>query len=597
MSRLLSLGFACAVLATAFGCGESVDAPGGTAGMATAATGGSSGGSAGSGGAGGTTGGTGAGGGLATGGSGGAGGATMQSGGMPASNAGQPSGGRSGGSGGTGAGQGGSGATSGVTSGGIGGAPGGQGGMPAQAGSGGDSDVIVTITNGGYWLDTEGNRIEAHGAGLIRTEDAWYWIGEDKSHNSGTFKAVNCYRSTNLSDWEFRHAIITRDTSIELDAADRIIERPKVIYNDATKKYVMWLHWEGENYATAEAGVFTSDTVDGDYVQVRHFRPNDRMSRDDTLFKDDDGTAYFLSASNENADLSLYDLTDDYTNMKSQMLTLWPDSYREAPALMKASDRYFMITSGATGWDPNQAKYSTATSMGGPWSSLANLGDGTTYDTQSTFVLPVQGTKTTTYVYLGDRWQDPDLGSSKYIWLPLKLSGGDKLALDYYETWTLNVTTGEWSAGGDDGFISQSAWSLVSVDSEETAGENGYATNAFDDSRSTFWHTEWQDAQPAHPHEIVIELGASYSLTGMRYTPRQDKDQNGMVDAYEFYVSDTPSTWGTAVKTGSFGTTRDATTVTFPAKAGRYIRFVGLSEVDGRAYTSVAELDVAGTPL
>jgi hypothetical protein len=235
--------------------------------------------------------------------------------------------------------------------------------------------------------------------------------------------------------------------------------------------------------------------------------------------------------------------------------------------------------------------------MGGPWSSLANLGDGTTYDTQSTFVLPVEGTKTTTYVYLGDRWQDPDLGSSKYIWLPLKISGGDKLALDYYDTWTLNVTTGEWSAGGDDGFISQSAWSLVSVDSEETAGENGYATNAFDDSRSTFWHTEWQDAQPAHPHELVIDLGANYSLTGMRYTPRQDKDQNGMVDDYEFYVSDSTSTWGAAVKTGSFGTTREATTVTFPAKAGRYIRFVGLSEVDGRAYTSVAELDVAGTPL
>jgi hypothetical protein len=184
--------------------------------------------------------------------------------------------------------------------------------------------------------------IEAHGAGLIRTDDAWYWIGEDKSHNSGNFKAVNCYRSTNLADWEFRHAIITRDTSTELDAADRINERPKVVYSDTTKKYVMWLHWEGDNYATAEAGVSTSDTVDGDYTQVRHFRPNNRMSRDDTLFKDDDGTAYFLSASNENADLSLYDLTDDYTNMKSQMLTLWPGSYREAPALMKANDRYFM---------------------------------------------------------------------------------------------------------------------------------------------------------------------------------------------------------------------------------------------------------------
>jgi hypothetical protein len=53
----------------------------------------------------------------------------------------------------------------------------------------------------------------------------------------------------------------------------------------------MWLDWDGMNYGTAEAGVFTSDSVDGDCTQVRHLRPNDNMSRDDTLFKDDDGKA------------------------------------------------------------------------------------------------------------------------------------------------------------------------------------------------------------------------------------------------------------------------------------------------------------------
>ena len=82
--------------------------------------------------------------------------------------------------------------------------------------------------------------------------------GEDKSANSGNFKAVNCYASDDLATWEFRHAIITKQSSTDLNAADRIIERPKVIYNDTTKKFVMWLHWEGQDYATAEAGVFTS---------------------------------------------------------------------------------------------------------------------------------------------------------------------------------------------------------------------------------------------------------------------------------------------------------------------------------------------------
>jgi len=304
---------------------------------------------------------------------------------------------------------------------------GGIAGAPVAGGAG--NDLIVTIKNGDFWQDTAGNRIEAHGAGLIRVADTWYWIGEDKSGNSGGFKAVNCYASKDLSHWEFRRAIISTRTSTDLAAADRIIERPKVIYNDATKKYVMWLHWEGASYATAEAGVFSSDTVDGDYTQIRHFRPNDRMSRDDTLFKDEDGKAYFLSASNENKDLSLYDLTDDYTNMKSQISTLWPGSYREAPALMKAKGRYFMVNSAATNWDPNQQKFSTATSLQGPWSALANVGDATGFDTQTAFIIPVQGTQTTTYIYAGDRWQDPDLKGSKYIWLPLKISGDSKLVL------------------------------------------------------------------------------------------------------------------------------------------------------------------------
>ncbi|HTQ06443.1 MAG TPA: discoidin domain-containing protein [Polyangiaceae bacterium] len=520
------------------------------------------------------------------------GGSVAASGGMPATGSG---GATTGGTTGTGAaGRGGrSGTGAGGT--GTGGMGTGQSGSPAVGGAGGD--VIVTITNGVFWNDTDGNRIEAHGAGLIYTNDAWYWIGEDKSENSGNFKAVNCYRSTDMSHWEFRNAIITRQTSTELDASDRIIERPKVIYNDSTKKYVMWLHWEGANYATAEAGVFTSDTVDGDYQQIRHFQPEGNMSRDDTLFKDDDGKAYFLSAANNNQDSALYLLTDDYTNVDKQIGTLWKGQQREAPAIMKANGTYFIMNSAATNWDPNQQKYGTASAMDGTWSSLSNVGDSTGYDTQTAFIIPYVGSKTTTYIYAGDRWQDPDLKSSKYIWLPLKVNG-TKLAMDNYDSWQLDVTTGEWSAAGsatNDGFLSQAGWTLVSVDSEETEAEDGHATNAFDGSTSTYWHTQYTGAKPEPPHEIVIDLGASYSLTSFRYTPRQDGNQNGMVKDYEFYVSDSTTDWGAAVSTGTFTSTTQPTTETFSAKAGRYIRFRGMDEINGKAYTSVAELNVAGT--
>jgi len=363
------------------------------------------------------------------------------------------------------------------------------------AGAAAVSGSKVTFHNGGFWSDAAGARIEAHGGGFLRVDDTWYWIGEDKSGNSAGFKGVNCYASRDLVTWELRGAVLTRATAPELDTVDRIIERPKVSYNVSTGRYVMWLHWEGRNYAEAKAGVFSSENIDGPYKFHAAFQPLGNMSRDDTLFVDDDGTAYFISAANENADLMVYQLTPDYLEIERHVITLWPAQKREAPALFKDSGRYFLVTSGATGWDPNQGKYATSEAIAGPWSELRNLGNGTTFDTQPTYVIPVQGTKTTTYIYAGDRWQDPDLASSKYVWLPLKVQSG-QLTLDYYADWTLDLSTGEWSA--DDGFIPQGEWRLLHVDSEEIEAENGRASNAFDDSASTIWHTAYQrQTQPA----------------------------------------------------------------------------------------------------
>ncbi|MBN2192997.1 MAG: discoidin domain-containing protein [Polyangiaceae bacterium] len=474
----------------------------------------------------------------------------------------------------------GSGGDGGVTSGGSN--TGGTGGGPTE-------DRIVTFHNGVFWKDTDGNRIEAHGGGFLKEGDTWYWIGEDKAANSGNFRAVNCYASTDLVNWEFRNAIITRDTAPELNTADRIIERPKVIYNDSTHKYVMWVHWEGQSYAEAKAGVFQSDTIDGDYVYVRSFRPNNNMSRDDTLFQDDDPvqTAYFISAANENRDLMVYRLTPDYLDIQEQTLMLWQGQSREAPAMFKHEGRYFLLTSQCTGWDPNQGSYSSSVAIDGSWGSLTKFGDGITYDTQPTYVIPVVGTRATTYIYAGDRWQDPDLASSKYIWLPLRVNGAT-LSLDYYDTWQLDLTTGEWVV--QDEFIPQTGWTLLHADSEETEGEDGEATNAFDDSASTYWHTAWDG--PGHPHEIQIDLGAVYDIEGMRHLPRQDVDDHGMVADYEFFVSQDPNAWGSPVATGTFGTGRSETRVPFAVTSGRYIRFVALNDINGDVWTSIAELDL-----
>ena len=137
--------------------------------------------------------------------------------------------------------------------------------------------------------------------------------------------------------------------------------------------------------------------------------------------------------------------------------------------MFKPNGRYYLITSAATGWDPNQAKYASSTSIMGPWPPCTTSATArpTTPRRRTSFR---SGTQATTYIYAGDRWQDPDLVSSKYIWFPLKFSG-TSLVMDGYDEWQLDVTTGHWS--GNHGFLPQTAWKLVSATSEETQARTG----------------------------------------------------------------------------------------------------------------------------
>lgn len=294
------------------------------------------------------------------------------------------------------------------------------------------------IVNGAEWVDTEGNVINAHGGGMLKVGEYYYWIGENR--RDGVF--VSCYRSKDLMNWEFRGHLLTRDSHAELDKAN--IERPKVVYNQKTGKYVMWMHYEyGGNYDKARAAVAWSDDIEKPFTYVKSFRPFGNMSRDCTLYRDSDGTAYFLSAARENYDLILYKLTDDYLDVKEQLLTLWPGGHREAPAIVKRGKYYFLMTSGCTGWAPNQGKYAYAKSLTGPWSELKNIGDNVTFDTQSTFIVPVEGKKQTSYLYIGDRWDGRRYFNSKYIFFPLSFPNDTTMELRNVEKVKIDVKAGQ----------------------------------------------------------------------------------------------------------------------------------------------------------
>jgi hypothetical protein len=307
---------------------------------------------------------------------------------------------------------------------------------PAQA-------APVTVTNGTQFTDTAGNVLHAHGGGVLKVGSYYYWFGENRNANN-TFRAVSVYRSTDLRNWEFRNNVLTQSSAAELNVAN--IERPKVIYNASTGRYVMWMHKEnGSNYSEARAAVASSATVDGAYTYHGSFRPlGQHMSRDITLYNDG-GTAYMISAADENYDLHIYRLTADHLNVASLVGNFWDGAHREAPAMFKRGSTYFLLTSGATGWNPNQAQYATASSISGPWTGWTNVGNGTTFSSQPTYVLPIQGTSTTSYLYMGDRWAGAwggPVNDSQYVWLPIGFPSNTSMSLSWSPSITIDAAAG-----------------------------------------------------------------------------------------------------------------------------------------------------------
>lgn len=344
---------------------------------------------------------------------------------------------------------------------------------------------------GEKWTDTDGVHINAHGGGILFHNGIYYWYGEYKTSGRAgntSLKGVSCYTSKDLYNWK-NEGIVLKVEENPLSEVTKgcVIERPKVIFNKKTGKFVLWFHLELKNqgYEAARTGVATSDNPTGPFKFEKSFRPNEKtwpigfnendksvseevkslkwwtpewtkavdkglfvrrdfdkgqMSRDMTVFVDDDEKAYHIHSSEDNLTLHISELTDDYLNFTEKWTRLEPAGHNEAPAVFKQNDVYYMITSGCTGWDPNAARSFKSTSIWGPWESLGNpcVGKGAhlTFHSQSTFILPVEGKKDA-FIFMGDRWKPKNPIDGTYVWLPIKLMD-EKPIIKWENTWDLN---------------------------------------------------------------------------------------------------------------------------------------------------------------
>jgi hypothetical protein len=358
----------------------------------------------------------------------------------------------------------------------------------------------LSFENGRVWPDDKGVHINAHGGGVLFREGVYYWYGEHKIEGKAGNMAhvgVHVYSSKDLTNWKDEGiALKVSDDPASEIAKECVLERPKVIYNAKTGKYVMWFHLElkGQGYSAARSGVAVADAPTGPFIYLRSLRPDagvwpvnvnegqkaalgtvgqmkgltfsggpnpdtpkhailardfagGQMARDMNLFVDDDGQAYHIFASEENSTLHISLLSDDYLSHAGTYVRLFEHRWHEAPALCKRGGRYYLLSSGCTGWAPNAARSAVAPSLWGPWTELANpcvgvnplnrLGAEKTFGGQSTFILPVQGKKDA-FIALFDIWKPDDAIDGRYVWLPLRFTD-EGFTVTWRDTWDLSV--------------------------------------------------------------------------------------------------------------------------------------------------------------
>lgn len=311
------------------------------------------------------------------------------------------------------------------------------------------------------WLDTDGNIINASDGGIIYADGAYHWYGQalrplpERVCGEGgqqTTTGVVMYKSTDLVTWKYEGVILacSKDPESELYAPMRF-ERPKIIYNEKTKKYVLWCHYvkypgdHGDTPGTAEAGVAVSDTVNGKYEWKGYTRPIDQngLVRDCSVYKDNDGTAYFLYDRQVGDDRCQYvvKLSSDYLSFTNEYKRIAAAYWREAPVAVYHKGYYYIITSDLTSWEFNRAKYFRTKNLLEDWECMGDpcIDDitHTTFNSQSTYIFKVED-KEDCYILMAERHNITNFEKSSYIWFKIDFKPDNTLSISYNEQLILN---------------------------------------------------------------------------------------------------------------------------------------------------------------
>lgn len=343
------------------------------------------------------------------------------------------------------------------------------------------------IYPGQPWLDTKGERIQAHGGAVFYENGTYYWYGENKEHTDGQNGiwtwGLKVYASKDLMNWDdlgFLIPPVLEDPNSALFPTKRV-DRPHIIKNEKTGKYVCWIKLSGPEAAFT---IWEADALLGPYEMVENlYNPGGHKAGDFDLIADPETGKGYIYFDADHRCMMCVELSEDYLHVEREVAASYaglnPPFTREAPALFETRGRKYMLTSGMTGYVPNRSDSACASGWGQVFESLGdphvNDDSCASFNSQISKIFKVEGTDR--FIAMADRWlpetpvdarladifvrvissnYDPEhcqateqekmemyaanklenanTSISDYVWLPIEWEG-DKPVLRWQDTW------------------------------------------------------------------------------------------------------------------------------------------------------------------
>lgn len=345
----------------------------------------------------------------------------------------------------------------------------------------------TSIRPGQVWLDTEGKRIQAHGASMFTQNDTFYWYGENKEFTtpgSGIWHyGIRCYSSQDLYNWKDEGIIVKPDLEDKTSPLhpSSYMDRPHILYNENTKKYVCWVKFAGGNEDEHFFTILIAEQLLGPYeMAVKSLFPMGSTVGDYDLKMDPETKKAYLFAETDVNKVTSYTLTDDYLGVCEEKHEHLINRYREGITHFVRNGKHYLITSGRTGYIPNPSETAVSDHWHGPYEVQGNPHvndvDQASFNSQISCIFKHPKVDDL-YIAMADRWvpdfhvgagvstkiwgiivsifkknpvpkedmewfnalpmmDNVDTSIADYVWLPLRFEG-DRVCIDWKSEWKI----------------------------------------------------------------------------------------------------------------------------------------------------------------